>query len=69
MIEVVDLVKHYRSSAGGIVKAVDGVSFAVSPGEMVGRDVADAVARGLDRVHLDFGEFGQRTAGEHCQNR
>ena len=36
MIEVVDLVKHYRSSAGGIVKAVDGVSFAVSPGEMVG---------------------------------
>jgi len=36
MIEVVDLVKHYHSSTGGIVKAVDGVSFAVSPGEMVG---------------------------------
>ena len=28
-------------------------------GEMIGRDVADAIARGLDRVHLDAGEFGQ----------
>ncbi len=36
MIEVIDLVKHYRSSMGGIVRAVDGVSFAVQPGEMVG---------------------------------
>jgi hypothetical protein len=25
-------------------------------GEMIGRDVADAVSRGLDRVHLDIGE-------------
>ena len=36
MIEVVDLVKHYRASDGGVVKAVDGVTFTVSPGEMVG---------------------------------
>ena len=36
MIEVVDLVKHYRSSDGGVVRAVDGVSFAVAAGEMVG---------------------------------
>ena len=36
MIEVENLVKHYRSSAGEIVRAVDGVSFAVNPGEMVG---------------------------------
>ena len=36
MIEVEDLVKHYRASSGGIVRAVDGVSFAVNPGEMVG---------------------------------
>jgi sodium transport system ATP-binding protein len=36
MIEVVDLVKHYRSSDGGIVRAVDGVSLSVAPGEMVG---------------------------------
>lgn len=36
MIEVVDLVKHYRASDGGVVKAVDGVSFAVAAGEMVG---------------------------------
>jgi hypothetical protein len=28
--------------------------------EMVGGDVADAIARGLDRVHLDFGEFRQK---------
>ena len=36
MIEVVDLVKHYRASDGGVVRAVDGVSFAVAAGEMVG---------------------------------
>jgi len=36
MIEVVDLVKHYRASDGGVVRAVDGVSFSVAPGEMVG---------------------------------
>jgi hypothetical protein len=28
-------------------------------GELVRRDVADAVARGLDGVHLDLGEVGQ----------
>ncbi len=28
-------------------------------GEMVGGDVSDAVARGLDRVHLDRGEMGE----------
>jgi hypothetical protein len=28
-------------------------------GELVGGDVADAVARGLDGVHLDFGQLGQ----------
>lgn len=36
MIEVVDLVKDYRASDGGVVRAVDGVSLAVAPGEMVG---------------------------------
>jgi len=36
MIDVVDLVKHYRASDGGLVRAVDGVSFAVAAGEMVG---------------------------------
>ena len=25
--------------------------------ELIGRDIADAIARGLDRVHFDFGEF------------
>ena len=30
-----------------------------SAGEMVGGDVADAVARCLDGVHLDAGEIGQ----------
>jgi sodium transport system ATP-binding protein len=36
MIDVADLVKHYRASDGGLVRAVDGVSFAVAAGEMVG---------------------------------
>lgn len=36
MIEVRDLVKHYRGGDGGIVRAVDGVSLAVEAGEMVG---------------------------------
>jgi len=36
MIEVVDLVKHYRASDGSVVRAVDGVSLQVAPGEMVG---------------------------------
>ena len=35
-IEVVDLVKHYRASDGSAVRAVDGVSLEVRPGEMVG---------------------------------
>jgi hypothetical protein len=32
-------------------------------GEFVGRDVADAIARGLDRVHLDRGQVGQDVRG------
>lgn len=36
MIEVVDLVKHFRAADGSVVKAVDGVSLAVRPGEIVG---------------------------------
>jgi sodium transport system ATP-binding protein len=36
MIEVVDLVKEYRASDGAVVRAVDGVSFSVRAGEMVG---------------------------------
>ena len=36
MIEVIDLVKHYRASDGSVVRAVDGVSLAVARGEMVG---------------------------------
>ncbi len=35
-IEVVDLVKHYRAGDGGVIRAVDGVSLSVRPGEMVG---------------------------------
>ncbi|MFN7812473.1 MAG: ABC transporter ATP-binding protein [Planctomycetia bacterium] len=36
MIEVVDLVKHYRAADGSVVRAVDGISFSVRPGEIVG---------------------------------
>lgn len=36
MIEATGLVKHYRAGDGGVVRAVNGVSFAVQAGEMVG---------------------------------
>jgi len=36
VIEVVDLVKHFRAGDGTVVKAVDGVSLEVRPGEIVG---------------------------------
>ena len=36
MIEVVDLVKEYRSADGTVVRAVAGISFTVARGEMVG---------------------------------
>jgi len=36
MIEIVDLVKHYRATDGSVVRAVDGVSLAVASGEVVG---------------------------------
>jgi len=35
MLELRDLVKHYRSAGEEMVRAVDGVSMSVSPGEMV----------------------------------
>lgn len=35
-IEAAGLVKHYRASDGGVVRAVNGVSFQVAAGEMVG---------------------------------
>ncbi len=35
MLELRDLVKHYPSSGGEVVKAVDGVSMSVAAGEMV----------------------------------
>ncbi|MCH8273580.1 MAG: ATP-binding cassette domain-containing protein [Armatimonadetes bacterium] len=36
MIEVHDLVKHFRDGKRGVVKAVDGVSFECRPGEIFG---------------------------------
>ena len=36
MIETVDLVKHYVAGDGGVVRALEGVSFAVGRGEMFG---------------------------------
>lgn len=36
MIEVVELVKHFRAGDGEVVRAVDGVSLVVRPGEIVG---------------------------------
>ena len=36
MIEVVELVKHFRAGDGELLRAVDGVSLVVHPGEIVG---------------------------------
>ena len=38
MIEVIDLVKDYRSTDGAVVHAVDGISFEVAPGEFIDSD-------------------------------
>jgi putative ABC transport system ATP-binding protein len=35
MLELRDLVKHYPAAGGDVVRAVDGVSLSVAPGEMV----------------------------------
>src|ERR1700692_2190955 len=36
LLRVGDVVKHFRAGVAGTVKAVDGVSFEVRPGETVG---------------------------------
>jgi peptide/nickel transport system ATP-binding protein len=36
VIEVRDLARHYRQRGGGVLKAVDGVSFAIVPGTVLG---------------------------------
>jgi len=45
MIEAARLVKHFRSGDGGIVRAVDDVSFTVAGGEMVGLLGANGVGK------------------------
>lgn len=45
MIEACELVKHFRAVDGSVVRAVDGVSFSVGPGEMVGLLGANGVGK------------------------
>ena len=45
MIEALELVKHFRASDGSVVRAVDGVSFTVAAGEMVGLLGANGVGK------------------------
>lgn len=45
MIEADGLVKHFRAADGSVVRAVDGVSFAVASGEMVGLLGANGVGK------------------------
>ena len=66
MIEVDNLVKHYRAGDGSVVRAVDGISLAVAPGDrplLLGADFAEEAALLSERRMPAYRSLADATVG------